>query len=146
MYTYICTLYNKHFAIHRANKITLTSFLPNLYFTSIKRSISIKRTVFKGPTEYIFFYSFCSLVVHISLVISLCQYNSPLMWFSFFIDQVGAKQQALEQVANEFEVLEKDKEEIQQWISDVKKELSTTADQEDQNPEVVVRRRKLKVC
>ena len=55
------------------------------------------------------------------------------------------KQQALEQVANEFEVLEKDKGEIQQWISDVKKELSTTADQEDQNPEVVVRRRKLKV-
>ena len=56
------------------------------------------------------------------------------------------KQQALEQVANEFEVLEKDKDEIQQWISDVKKELSTTADQEDQNPEVVVRRKKLKVC
>lgn len=56
------------------------------------------------------------------------------------------KQQALEQVANEFEVLEKDKDQIQQWISDVKKELSTTADQEDQNPEVVVRRKKLKVC
>ena len=56
------------------------------------------------------------------------------------------KQQALEQVANEFEVLEKDKDEIQQWISDVKKELSTTADQEYQNPEVVVRRKKLKVC
>lgn len=56
------------------------------------------------------------------------------------------KQQALEQVANEFEVLEKDKDEIEQWISDVKKELSTTADQEDQNPEVVVRRKKLKVC
>lgn len=56
------------------------------------------------------------------------------------------KQQALQQVANEFEVLEKDKDEIQQWISDVKKELSTTADQEDQNPEVVVRRKKLKVC
>lgn len=56
------------------------------------------------------------------------------------------KQQALEQVANEFEVLEKDKEEIQQWISDVKKELSSAADQEDQNPEVVVRRQKLKVC
>ena len=56
------------------------------------------------------------------------------------------KQQALEQVANEFEVLEKDKDEIQQWISDVKKELSTTADQEDQNPEVVGRRKKLKVC
>lgn len=56
------------------------------------------------------------------------------------------KQQALEQVANEFEVLEKDKDAIQQWISDVKKELSTTADQEDQNPEVVVRRKKLKVC
>lgn len=56
------------------------------------------------------------------------------------------KQQALEQVADEFEVLEKDKDEIQQWISDVKKELSTTADQEDQNPEVVVRRKKLKVC
>ena len=56
------------------------------------------------------------------------------------------KQQALEQVANEFEGLEKDKDEIQQWISDVKKELSTTADQEDQNPEVVVRRKKLKVC
>jgi len=56
------------------------------------------------------------------------------------------KQQALEQVANEFEVLEKDKDEIQQWISDVKKELNTTADQEDQNPEVVVRRKKLKVC
>lgn len=56
------------------------------------------------------------------------------------------KQQALEQVANEFEVLEKDKDEIQQWISDVKKELSSTADQEDQNPEVVVRRQKLKVC
>lgn len=56
------------------------------------------------------------------------------------------KQQALEKVANEFEVLEKDKEEIQQWISDVKKELSSTADQEDQNPEVVVRRQKLKVC
>lgn len=55
------------------------------------------------------------------------------------------KQRSLEQVANEFEVLEKDKEEIQQWISDVKKELSTTADKEDQNPEVVVRRRKLKV-
>ena len=49
-------------------------------------------------------------------------------------------------MANEFEVLEKDKDEIQQWISDVKKELSTTADQEDQNPEVVVRRKKLKVC
>lgn len=62
-----------------------------------------------------------------------------------FPDKVGVKQQALEQVANEFEVLEKDKGEIQQWISDVKKELSTTADQEDQNPEVVVRRRKLKV-
>ncbi|KAJ7327788.1 hypothetical protein OS493_026063 [Desmophyllum pertusum] len=58
--------------------------------------------------------------------------------------KVGVKQQALEQVANEFEVLEKDKQEIQQWISDVKKELSTTADEEDQNPEVVVRRRKLK--
>lgn len=56
------------------------------------------------------------------------------------------KQQALEQVANEFEVLEKDKDEIQQWISDVKKELSTTTDQEYQNPEVVVRRKKLKVC
>ena len=56
------------------------------------------------------------------------------------------KQQALEQVASEFEVLEKDKDEIQQWISDVKKELSTTADQEDQNPEVVLRRKKLKVC
>lgn len=56
------------------------------------------------------------------------------------------KQQALEQVANEFEVLEKDKDQIEQWISDVKKELSTTADQEDQNPEVVVRRKKLKVC
>ena len=56
------------------------------------------------------------------------------------------KQQALEQVANEFEVLEKDKGEIQQWISDVKKELSTTTDEEDQNPEVVVRRKKLKVC
>lgn len=56
------------------------------------------------------------------------------------------KQQALEQVANEFEVLEKDKDEIEQWISDVKKELSTTADQEDQDPEVVVRRKKLKVC
>lgn len=56
------------------------------------------------------------------------------------------KQQALEQVANEFEVLEKDKDQIQQWISDVKKELSTTADQEDQNPEAVVRRKKLKVC
>ena len=56
------------------------------------------------------------------------------------------KQQALEQVADEFEVLEKDKDEIQQWISDVKKELSTTADQEDQNPEVVVRRKTLKVC
>lgn len=56
------------------------------------------------------------------------------------------KQQALEQVANEFEVLEKDKDEIQQWISDVKKELNTTADQEDQNPEVVVRRKNLKVC
>lgn len=56
------------------------------------------------------------------------------------------KQQALQQVANEFEVLEKDKDQIQQWISDVKKELSTTADQEDQNPEVVVRRKKLKVC
>lgn len=56
------------------------------------------------------------------------------------------KQQALEQVANEFEVLEKDKDEIQQWISDVKKELNTTADQEDQNPEVVMRRKKLKVC
>lgn len=56
------------------------------------------------------------------------------------------KQQALEQVANEFKVLEKDKDQIQQWISDVKKELSTTADQEDQNPEVVVRRKKLKVC
>lgn len=56
------------------------------------------------------------------------------------------KRQALEQVANEFEVLEKDKDEIQQWISDVKKELCTTADQEDQNPEVVVRRKKLKVC
>ena len=56
------------------------------------------------------------------------------------------KQQALEQVANEFEGLEKDKDEIQQWISDVKKELSTTTDQEYQNPEVVVRRKKLKVC
>lgn len=56
------------------------------------------------------------------------------------------KQQALEQVANEFEVLEKDKDEIQQWISDIKKELNTTADQEDQNPEVVMRRKKLKVC
>lgn len=56
------------------------------------------------------------------------------------------KQQALEKVANEFEVLEKDKDEIQQWIFDVKKELSSTADQEDQNPEVVVRRQKLKVC
>jgi len=63
-----------------------------------------------------------------------------------FTEQVGVKQQALEQVADEFEVLEKDKDEIQQWISDVKKELSTTADQEDQNPEVVVRRKKLKVC
>ena len=56
------------------------------------------------------------------------------------------KQQALQQVASEFEVLEKDKQEIQQWISDVKKELSTNADQEDSNPDVVVRRRKLKVC
>ena len=49
-------------------------------------------------------------------------------------------------MANEFEVLEKDKEEIERWISDVKKELSTTADQEDNNPDVVMRRRKLKVC
>lgn len=47
-------------------------------------------------------------------------------------------------MANEFEVLEKDKEEIQQWISDVKKELSSTG--EEKNPDVVIRRRKLKVC
>lgn len=66
--------------------------------------------------------------------------------FCIFCDQVGVKKQALEQVASEFEVLEKDKQEIQQWISDVKKELSTTADQEDKNPDVVIRRRKLKVC
>ena len=66
--------------------------------------------------------------------------------FCIFYDQVGVKKQALEQVASEFEVLEKDKHEIQQWISDVKKELSTTADQEDKNPDVVIRRRKLKVC
>ena len=66
--------------------------------------------------------------------------------FCIFYDQVGYKKQALEQVASEFEVLEKDKHEIQQWISDVKKELSTTADQEDKNPDVVIRRRKLKVC
>jgi len=71
---------------------------------------------------------------------------SPLILFCIFSVQVGVKQQALEQVANEFEVLEKDKEEIEQWISDVKKELSTTADQEDNNPDVVMRRRKLKVC
>ena len=48
-------------------------------------------------------------------------------------------------MASEFEVLEKDKQEIQQWISDVKTELSTTADQEDKNPDAVIRRRKLKV-
>jgi len=71
---------------------------------------------------------------------------SPLILFCVFSLQVGVKQQALEQVANEFEVLEKDKEQIEQWISDVKKELSTTADQEDNNPDVVIRRRKLKVC
>lgn len=65
---------------------------------------------------------------------------------NFLYLQVGVKQQALEKVANEFEVLEKDKEEIQQWISDVKKELSSTGDQEDKNPDVVIRRRKLKVC
>lgn len=65
---------------------------------------------------------------------------------NFLYLQVGVKQQALEKVANEFEVLEKDKEEIQQWISDVKKELSSTGDQEEKNPDVVIRRRKLKVC
>lgn len=63
---------------------------------------------------------------------------------NFLYLQVGVKQQALEKVANEFEVLEKDKEEIQQWISDVKKELSSTG--EEKNPDVVIRRRKLKVC
>lgn len=66
--------------------------------------------------------------------------------FCIFCDQVEVKKQALEEVASEFEVLEKDKQEIQQWISDVKKELSTTADQEDKNLDVVIRRRKLKVC
>ena len=65
---------------------------------------------------------------------------------NFLYLQVGVKQQALEKVANEFEVLEKDKEEIQQWISDVKKELSSTGDQEDKSPDVVIRRHKLKVC
>lgn len=65
---------------------------------------------------------------------------------NFLYLQVGVKQQALEKVANEFEVLEKDKEEIQQWISDVKKELSSTGDQEEKNPDVVIRRHKLKVC
>lgn len=49
-------------------------------------------------------------------------------------------------MATEFEVLEKDTQELQQWIIDVKKELGTTADPEDQNPDVVIRRRKLKVC
>lgn len=70
----------------------------------------------------------------------------PVCRDNFLYLQVGVKQQALEKVANEFEVLEKDKEEIQQWISDVKKELSSTGDQEDKNPDVVIRRRKLKVC
>ena len=65
---------------------------------------------------------------------------------NFLYLQVGVKQQALEKVANEFEVLEKDKEEIQQWICDVKKELCSTGDQEDKNPDVVIRRRRLKVC
>lgn len=68
-----------------------------------------------------------------------------LRLFPVFSDKVGVKKQALEQVANEFEVLEKDKKEIQQWITDVKKELGTTADQDDNEPEVVIRRRKLKV-
>lgn len=71
---------------------------------------------------------------------------NPVCRDNFLYLQVGVKQQALEKVANEFEVLEKDKEEIQQWISDVKKELSSTGDQEDKNPDVVIRRRKLKVC
>lgn len=70
---------------------------------------------------------------------------SILRLFPVFSDKVGVKKQALEQVANEFEVLEKDKKEIQQWITDVKKELGTTADQDDNEPEVVIRRRKLKV-
>ena len=55
------------------------------------------------------------------------------------------KQQALEQVASEFQVLEKDKEEIEQWISDVKKELTSPAIGEDQETEKAIRRQKLKV-
>ena len=80
--------------------------------------------------------------------IALCGVSDcgPVCRDNFLYLQVGVKQQALEKVANEFEVLEKDKEEIQQWISDVKKELSSTGDQEDKNPDVVIRRRKLKVC
>ena len=52
----------------------------------------------------------------------------------------------MEHVANEFEVLEKDKQEIQQWISDVKQEIVETADQKEaNNPDVIMRRKKLKV-
>ena len=49
----------------------------------------------------------------------------------------------LELVANEWDELEKGKEEIQNWISDVKKEL--TKDEGEQEVDVVKMREKIKV-
>lgn len=93
-------------------------------------------------------------------LIGLCVQNHIVLFihvvFNSFVQQVNQqfketrlqvdnKQKALEEVVAQLEDLEKNKEEMQKLFHDVKRELSVSDEELEEEPVVVIRRQKLKV-